>query len=65
MSFQAWQIFFQSYLQRCGYLVRRLSMAQSINFMHWSIIILAPVVSKETLDIENKKKIFPLKKPIY
>tara|TARA_Y100001936_G_C15766450_1_gene503944 strand:- start:192 stop:323 length:132 start_codon:yes stop_codon:yes gene_type:complete len=32
--------------------------------IYWSIIILAPVVSKETLDIENKKKIFPLKKPI-
>tara|TARA_B100001741_G_scaffold305840_1_gene298568 strand:- start:777 stop:908 length:132 start_codon:yes stop_codon:yes gene_type:complete len=36
-----------------------------ILLVYWSLIILAPVVSQESFDVENKKKIFPLKKPIY
>jgi len=33
--------------------------------VYWSLIILAPVVSQESFDVENKKKILPLKKPVY
>jgi len=35
-----------------------------ILLIYWSFIILAPVVSNETLYKENEKVIFPLKKPV-